>query len=68
LRKEPYGTDGVRGERVLVVANEAVSGDELRQSLISHLGDRRGRAFVVAPALATTPTAIVVSLVLGMAM
>jgi hypothetical protein len=47
-------TDAVRGERALVVANEAVSGEELRHSLISHLGDRRGPVFVVAPALATS--------------
>ena len=37
--------------RALVVANEAVSGRELRESLISHLGDEIGEVFVVAPAL-----------------
>lgn len=42
-------TNGDR--RALVVANEAVSGSELRESLISHLGDEIGEVFVVAPAL-----------------
>jgi ABC-type proline/glycine betaine transport system permease subunit len=37
--------------RVVVVANEAVSGRELRESLLSHLGDRPDSVFVVAPAL-----------------
>jgi hypothetical protein len=40
--------------RVLVVANEAVSGEELRESLIAHLGSRESRVFVVAPALASS--------------
>jgi hypothetical protein len=38
--------------RVVVVANEAVSGKELRESLVAHLGDDgNGSVFVVAPAL-----------------
>ncbi len=39
------------GGRALVVANEAVSGDELRDSLIVHLGKEVSEVFVVAPAL-----------------
>jgi hypothetical protein len=39
------------GKRALVVANEAVSGSELRNSLVSHLDDGIGEVFVVAPAL-----------------
>ncbi len=39
------------GRRALVVVNEAVSGDELRDSLIEHLGENPGKVFVVAPAL-----------------
>jgi hypothetical protein len=38
-------------KRALVVANEAVSGSELRTSLTSQLGDEIGEVFVVAPAL-----------------
>jgi hypothetical protein len=38
-------------KRALVVANEAVSGSELRESLLAHLGDEIGEVFVVAPAL-----------------
>jgi hypothetical protein len=37
---------------VLVVVNEDVSGDELRESLTSHLGDRSEKVVVVAPTLA----------------
>jgi hypothetical protein len=37
--------------RALVVANERVEGSELRDSLLSHLGDEIGEVFVVAPAL-----------------
>jgi hypothetical protein len=37
--------------RVVVVANEAVSGRELRESLVAHLGDGSDSVFVVAPAL-----------------
>lgn len=38
-------------KRVLVVADEAVAGAELRDRLVSHLGDDAGAVFVVAPAL-----------------
>lgn len=38
-------------KRALVVANEAISGDELRKGLVSHLGEEIGEVFVVAPAL-----------------
>lgn len=38
-------------KRALIVANEAVAGNELRESLISHLGEEIGEVFVVAPAL-----------------
>jgi hypothetical protein len=41
-----------RDKRVLIVANEAVSGNELRDSLTTHLDSRSEQAFVVAPALA----------------
>jgi hypothetical protein len=37
--------------RALVVIDEKVSGRELRESLIEHLGDGVGTVFVVAPAL-----------------
>jgi hypothetical protein len=40
------------GVRALVVANEAVVGDELRDRLLAHLGHEDGKVFVVAPALA----------------
>lgn len=39
------------GRRALVVANEAVAGSELRDSLIAHLGEQVSQVFVVAPAL-----------------
>ncbi|HWM55755.1 MAG TPA: hypothetical protein VNO20_10245 [Solirubrobacterales bacterium] len=39
------------GKRALVVANEAVAGSELRDSLIAHLGKEIDEVFVVAPAL-----------------
>lgn len=45
------GRDNGGGKRALVVANEAVAGNELRESLISHLGNEIGEVFVVAPAL-----------------
>jgi hypothetical protein len=38
--------------RALVVVDEGVSGEELRGSLLEHLGDDVGAVFVVAPALA----------------
>jgi len=41
-----------RGARALVVANEALAGEELREALVSHLGRDVGEVFVVAPALA----------------
>lgn len=44
-------TDHNGGKRALVVANEAVVGNELRDSLVSHLGEKPGEVFVVAPAL-----------------
>jgi hypothetical protein len=44
-------TNGHGGRRVLVVADEAVAGAELRDRLVEHLGDRTGSVFVVAPAL-----------------
>jgi hypothetical protein len=44
-------TNGHGAGRTLVVANEAVAGAELRDSLLEHLGDRTGSVFVVAPAL-----------------
>lgn len=40
------------GVRALVVVNEAVSGNELRQRLIDHLDVGAGEVFVVAPAMA----------------
>jgi hypothetical protein len=40
------------GRRALLVANEAVVGNELRDSLLEHLGDEVTRVFVVCPALA----------------
>jgi len=39
------------GKRALVVANEAIGGGELRDSLIAQLGGEIGEVFVVAPAL-----------------
>ena len=43
-----------QGDRILVVVDEAVAGDELRDSLVAHLGEGRGEVFVVAPALAAS--------------
>ena len=43
--------DGKGGKRALVVVDEAVAGNELRESLIAHLGQEVGQVFVVAPAL-----------------
>jgi hypothetical protein len=40
------------GRRALVVANEAVAGSELRDSLLDHLGEEVSQIFVVCPALA----------------
>ncbi len=45
------GGNGTGGALALVVANEAVVGRELRDSLIAHLGNENGEVFVVAPAL-----------------
>ncbi len=42
------------GRRALVVANEAVAGGELRDSLLDHLGNEVSRVFVVCPALASS--------------
>lgn len=39
-------------DRVLVVIDEAISGDQLREQLIDHLGDSPEEIFLVAPALA----------------
>jgi hypothetical protein len=43
---------GNGSKRALVVANEAVAGEELRERLIRELSDGTGKVFVVAPALA----------------
>jgi hypothetical protein len=43
---------GNNGKRALVVANEAVVGSELRDSLLGHLGHDVRKVFVVAPAMA----------------
>jgi hypothetical protein len=40
------------GGRALVVVDEALAGEELREALVSHLGRDVGQVFVVAPALA----------------
>jgi hypothetical protein len=48
---ERAGTDRGGGNRVLVVADEAVAGSELRDSVIEHLGEKPSAVFVVAPAL-----------------
>ena len=45
-------TPGGNGKRALVVANEKVSGKELRDSLRNHLDNGVSEVFVVAPALA----------------
>lgn len=45
-------TPARNGKRALVVANEKVSGRELRESLRDHLESGVGEVFVVAPALA----------------
>jgi hypothetical protein len=42
------------GRRALVVANEAVAGGELRDSVLDHLGNEVSRVFVVCPALASS--------------
>jgi hypothetical protein len=51
MRGESATANGHGARRILVVANEAVAGAELRDSLVEHLGDRDGSVFVVAPAL-----------------
>jgi hypothetical protein len=43
---------GGTGDRVLVVIDEELSGDQLRDQLIDHLGERPEEIFLVAPALA----------------
>ncbi|HYP55585.1 MAG TPA: hypothetical protein VEQ41_04695 [Solirubrobacterales bacterium] len=50
------GADGVGrdGGRVLIVADEAVAGEELRKSVIDHLEGEPTSVFVVAPALAAS--------------
>jgi hypothetical protein len=48
-RTDPNGSR--EGHRALVVANEAVTGDELRSGLIERLGRPIDEVFVVAPAL-----------------
>ncbi len=48
---ERVGADGHGGSRVLVVADEAVAGAELRDSVVEHLGEKPSAVFVVAPAL-----------------
>jgi len=40
------------GGRALVVVNETVSGEQLRSSLLSHIGNEVSEVFVLAPALA----------------
>jgi len=45
------GRDG-GGGRVLIVADEAVAGEELRRSVVDHLDGKPTSVFVVAPALA----------------
>lgn len=49
--QEGVKVDGHGGSRVLVVADEAVAGSELRDRLLAHLGKEAGTVFVVAPAL-----------------
>jgi hypothetical protein len=51
MRGENATKSGHGARRTLVVADEAVAGAELRDSLVEHLGDRAGSVFVVAPAL-----------------
>lgn len=43
---------GKDGKRVLVVADQALRGDEVRDKLIAELGGKPSEVFVVAPALA----------------
>jgi hypothetical protein len=43
--------DGETGGRVLIVADEAVAGEELRRSVVDHFDGKPTRVFVVAPAL-----------------
>lgn len=45
---------GDAGGLTLVVANEAIAGSELLESLSDHLGGEGGRVFVVAPTLASS--------------
>jgi hypothetical protein len=51
MKGESATTNGHGARRVLVVADEAVAGAELRDKLVEHLGDGTGSVFVVAPAL-----------------
>lgn len=46
------GRDGGSGGRVLIVADEAVAGEELRRGVVDHLDGKPTSVFVVAPALA----------------
>jgi hypothetical protein len=48
----PQGARTGGGRRALVVVNEKVSGAQLRDSLLAHLGGSVTEVFVVAPALA----------------
>ena len=47
----PKGARSGSGKRALVVVNEKVSGEELTDSLVNHLGQGVEEVFVVAPAL-----------------
>jgi hypothetical protein len=46
--------DAPEGGRVLIVADEAVAGEELLRSVVEHLGREPDSVFVVAPALAAS--------------
>ena len=52
MNKSPTGDFPSPGKRALVVVNEQVAGDELRDVLLAHLGPEVVEVFVVAPALA----------------
>jgi hypothetical protein len=51
MKGESATADGHGTRRILVVADEAVAGAELRDRLVEHLGEGTGSVFVVAPAL-----------------
>jgi hypothetical protein len=51
MKGESAAANGHGARRILVVADEAVAGAELRDRLVEHLGDGTGSVFVVAPAL-----------------